>query len=307
MNPTRGSRGPSRAATRLLGIAFLLAGCATAGRETAKAVPNDLELGRGLETLAGAYESLDVNRVMPMYAPGDYTAAWDNQVRSATGTAEHRSSLAATLANAKTLKVTLDPNFDAWRDGDRAWTSRRFTATGTKKSGEKIEYTGWHSAIWERSKDGQWQVAYEHFAATPPPAPPAPAVPPAAPAPVATPPPPPPVVTLPFGDVFFAFNKSAIRKDQIATLEADLELLKSNPDVRLLLEGHCDERGGESYNFGLGERRAEAVKKLLVARGVDPERLATVSYGKRKPFEAGHGEPVWEKNRRTHFVVIKAQ
>ncbi len=307
----RASRRSSRSAARrlafaaVLGLAVVLAGCASSGRgEGAKAAPNDPELGRGLDDLARSYEALDVNRIMPLYAQGDYALAWDNQMSFATGTAEHRSLLARALGDAKTLKVTLDPNFDAWRDDDRAWTSRKFTAVGTKKNGEKIEFAGWHSAIWER-QNGKWLIWYEHFAASPKPTPAPPPPPPPPPAPVATPVPAPPVVTLPFGDVYFDFDKWAIRKDQHATLEANLDLLRKNPDVRILLEGHCDERGGETYNYGLGDRRAEAVRRYLVGKGIEPGRLAVVSYGKQRPFELGHGEPAWGKNRRTHFVTMQ--
>ncbi|HVN74775.1 MAG TPA: OmpA family protein [Thermoanaerobaculaceae bacterium] len=288
-----------------LAAAVVLAGCASGGRvATPQAVPNDPELGKGLDQLARAYETLDVNRIMPLYAAGDYALSWDTQMKFATGAAEHRNILTTMLGDVKDFKVTMDPNFEAWRDGTRAWTSRKFKAVGTRKNGEKIEYSGWHSAIWDQ-KDGRWQIWYEHFGGSPQRAQVASPPPPPPPAPVATPTPPPAAVALPFGDVFFDFDKWAIRKDQIAALDVDVDLLKKNPDVRVLIEGHCDERGGETYNLGLGERRATAVQKYLLAKGVEPERVATVSYGKRKPFESGTGEQVWSKNRRAHFVQLQ--
>ena len=308
---------PTRTPTRLTGVArtiptllaalalaTLLAGCKTTV-ETAKAVPNDPELAKGLDGLARAYESLDANRILALYTQGDYALSWETRMRFATGAAEHRNILAGLLAEVKEFKVTLDPNFEAWRDGPRAWTSRKFQAVGTRKNGERVEFAGWHSAIWEQQKDGRWLIWYEHFGGGPQRAPVAPPPPPPPPTPVPTPAPPPQVVALPFGDVFFDFDKAAIRKDQVAVLDSNLDLLKKNPDVRVLIEGHCDERGGETYNFGLGDRRAAAVKKYLVAKGIDPERLATVSYGKRRPFETGRGEQVWSKNRRAHFVQLE--
>jgi peptidoglycan-associated lipoprotein len=285
-------------------LSALLAGCATGRMETAKAVPNDPEFAKSLDDLAHAYEALDVNRIMPLYASGDYALSFETQFKFATGTSEHRTILTGLFADMKDIKVTLDPNFEAWRDGNRAWTSRKFKAEGTRKNGEKLEFVGWHSAIWDQ-KDGKWLIWYEHFGGGPQHATVVPPPPPPTPAPIVTPPPPPPPVVLPFGDVFFDFDKWAIRHDQHATLEANIDLLKKNPGLRVLIEGHCDERGGETYNFGLGDRRAAAVKKYLVAKGIDPERLATVSYGKKKPFEAGTGEQVWSQNRRAHFVQLE--
>ncbi|MGD1149188.1 MAG: OmpA family protein [Thermoanaerobaculaceae bacterium] len=284
-------------------LSALLVGCATGRVETAKAVPNDPDLAKGLDDLARAYEALDINRIMPLYASGDYALSWETRYDFATGTSEHHKILTSLLAGLKDVKVTLDPNFEAWRDGNRAWTSRKFTLEATRKNGEKLEFAGWHSAIWEQ-RDGKWLIWYEHFGGGPQHAAVLLPPPPPAPAPVVVPPPPPAVVELPFKDVFFDFDKWAIRRDQSATLETNIDLLKKNPGIRVLIEGHCDERGGETYNFGLGDRRAAAVKKYLVAKGIDPERLATVSYGKKKPFEAGTGEQVWSKNRRAHFVPL---
>ena len=285
-------------------LSAMLAGCATGHVATATAVPNDADLAKCLDDLVRAYETMDVNRIMPLYTQGDYTLSWETRYDFATGASEHSRILGGLLADMKTVKITTDPDFEAWRDGNRAWTSRKFKAVGVRKNGEKVEFVGWHSAIWDRT-NGKWLIWYEHFgggpqrAAVVPPPPPPPA-----PVPIVVPPPPPPVVALPFGDVFFDFDKWAIRRDQRSTLEANIELLRNNPGIRVLIEGHCDERGGETYNFGLGDRRAAAVKRYLVAKGIDPERLAMISYGKKRPFEMGRGEPVWSKNRRAHFVQL---
>ncbi len=299
--------GPPRAASSCfivvvtLGLVAALAGCASSGRrQTAEAVPNDPELARSLDELATAFQGLDANRILQLYTTGDYALSWDNKVRFATGPAEHLAILGGVLADVKDFKLTMDPNFEAWRDGSRAWTSRKFTLVGTRKNGEKIEFAGWHSAIWEKA-NGKWLIWYEHLGGGPErPAPPPP--PPPAPVVVAAPPPP---AVLPFADIFFDFDKSFIRRDQAAALEANIDLLKKNPDIRILVEGHCDERAGETYNFGLGDRRAASTKRFLVDRGIDPARVAVVSYGKQRPFEPGHNEKAWSKNRRAHFVVLK--
>jgi peptidoglycan-associated lipoprotein len=73
--------------------------------------------------------------------------------------------------------------------------------------------------------------------------------------------------------------------------------------VNITIEGHCDERGTKAYNLALGEKRANAAKEYLVALGVSGSRIATVSYGKERPFDPGHDEAAWAKNRRAHFVV----
>ena len=155
--------------------------------------------------------------------------------------------------------------------------------------------------------------------ATPPP-PPAPAPPPPrvveapvvapAPAPAETPPPPPPPPAAaavpapsPLKDVFFNFDKSTIRDDQKAALNDNVGWLKGNTGAKLLIEGHCDERGTAEYNLALGERRAKTVKDYLVGAGIAADRLSTISYGKERPFVLGHDESAWKWNRRGHFVL----
>ncbi len=107
----------------------------------------------------------------------------------------------------------------------------------------------------------------------------------------------------PLKDVFFDFDKSAIRDDVKANLNEDLQWLNTNPTAQITIEGHCDERGTAEYNLGLGERRAKAAKDYLVAAGIDAGRMKVVSFGKERPFVQGHDEAAWKWNRRAHFVV----
>jgi len=107
----------------------------------------------------------------------------------------------------------------------------------------------------------------------------------------------------PLKDVFFDFDKSAIRDDQKAALNDNVGWLKVTGRAKITIEGHCDERGTAEYNLGLGERRAKAVKDYLVAAGIAADRVATISYGKERPFVLGHDESAWKWNRRGHFMI----
>ncbi|MBP1778148.1 MAG: Outer rane lipoprotein omp16 precursor (peptidoglycan-associated lipoprotein) (modular protein) [candidate division NC10 bacterium] len=107
----------------------------------------------------------------------------------------------------------------------------------------------------------------------------------------------------PLKDVFFDFDKANIRDDQKAALNDNVGWLKGNTGAKLLVEGHCDERGTAEYNLGLGERRAKAVKDYLIAAGIAADRVSTISYGKERPFVLGHDESAWKWNRRGHFVI----
>ena len=107
----------------------------------------------------------------------------------------------------------------------------------------------------------------------------------------------------PLKDVFFDFDKANIRDDQKAALNDNVGWLKGNTGAKLLVEGHCDERGTAEYNLGLGERRAKAVKDYLIAAGIAADRVSTISYGKERPFVLGHDESAWKWNRRGHFTI----
>ncbi|MHB8653549.1 MAG: peptidoglycan-associated lipoprotein Pal [Terriglobia bacterium] len=104
-------------------------------------------------------------------------------------------------------------------------------------------------------------------------------------------------------DAYFDLDQSDIRPDAQQTLTADADVLKSNPNVNVTIEGHCDERGSEEYNLGLGDRRATAVKNFLVNLGIPADRLTTISYGKDRPQCTESTEDCWQKNRRAHFTM----
>ncbi len=106
-------------------------------------------------------------------------------------------------------------------------------------------------------------------------------------------------------DAFFDFDKADIRPDARDALAKTAEFLRSYSQIRVSVEGHCDERGSTEYNLGLGERRAQAARQFLISLGVAPERMQTVSFGKEKPFCFTHDEDCWQKNRRAHFVMAK--
>jgi peptidoglycan-associated lipoprotein len=124
--------------------------------------------------------------------------------------------------------------------------------------------------------------------------PPVPATePPALPAPARQP------VSL--ADVYFDFDQYTVRTEAQAVLEANARALKQDRAVKIMIEGHCDERGTLAYNMVLGERRANAAKRYLQELGVPASQLETVSYGKERPFCAEHSEACWQSNRRAHF------
>lgn len=103
--------------------------------------------------------------------------------------------------------------------------------------------------------------------------------------------------------VFFDFDKSNLRPEARETLTKQAAWLSKFPGVRVVIEGHCDERGTREYNLALGERRANSVKDYLVALGINPARLKTISYGKERPAAIGHNETAWAQNRRGVMVV----
>jgi len=104
-------------------------------------------------------------------------------------------------------------------------------------------------------------------------------------------------------DAFFDFNKADIREDARQALTRTAEFLRSYPQVKVTIEGHCDERGSTEYNLGLGERRAQAAKNYLISLGIAAGRMETVSWGKERPFCTEHTEQCWQLNRRAHFVM----
>jgi peptidoglycan-associated lipoprotein len=107
----------------------------------------------------------------------------------------------------------------------------------------------------------------------------------------------------PLKPVYFALDSDELTPDSQKILDEDALLMKKYGSWAITIEGHCDERGTAEYNLALGERRAVAARTYLLSLGIAADRLRTVSYGKEFPFEPGHDETAWSKNRRAHFVV----
>jgi peptidoglycan-associated lipoprotein len=153
----------------------------------------------------------------------------------------------------------------------------------------------------------------------PPPTTPEAPPPPPPPAPVAERPvvAPPPIVEDPMASrsidelnrdspmrvVYYGYDTAELSAEARTALDANGAVLKKYPSWTVTIEGHCDERGTAEYNLALGERRAAAAQSYLVALGVPASRVKTVSYGKEFPFDPGHDEAAWAKNRRAHFVI----
>ncbi len=104
--------------------------------------------------------------------------------------------------------------------------------------------------------------------------------------------------------VFFGYDQFNLSNDSRATLDKQATWMKANPSVTVRVEGHCDERGTREYNLALGERRANSVKDYLAAKGVNPARIVTISWGKEKPVANGSNESAWRQNRRGVTVRI---
>jgi len=107
----------------------------------------------------------------------------------------------------------------------------------------------------------------------------------------------------PLKPVFFELDSSDLSPAGQKTLDENAALLKRYPSWAVTIEGHCDERGTAEYNLALGERRAASARAYLVSLGIGSDRLRTVSYGKEFPFDPGHDESAYSKNRRAHFVI----
>jgi peptidoglycan-associated lipoprotein len=103
--------------------------------------------------------------------------------------------------------------------------------------------------------------------------------------------------------VFFSLDRSELTAEAKEVLQRQADWLKEYAALSVIIEGHCDERGGREYNFALGERRAHAVKEYLISLGVDAHRIETISYGKEKPFVTGSSEESWAQNRVGHTTL----
>ncbi|MFQ5840656.1 MAG: peptidoglycan-associated lipoprotein Pal [Candidatus Methylomirabilales bacterium] len=109
--------------------------------------------------------------------------------------------------------------------------------------------------------------------------------------------------TDPIQDIFFDFDQALIKPAAKEVLSKNVAWLLENPRAKVTIEGHCDERGTNEYNLGLGERRASAVRDYLVGGGVPRDRIIVISYGEERPFVKGEGERFWQWNRRAHFAL----
>ena len=107
----------------------------------------------------------------------------------------------------------------------------------------------------------------------------------------------------PLKPLFFELDSSEVNSAGQGVLDANAATLKRYASWTVTIEGHCDERGTAEYNLALGERRAVAARTYLVSLGIPADRLRTVSYGKEFPFDPGHDDPAYAKNRRAHFVI----
>jgi peptidoglycan-associated lipoprotein len=204
---------------------------------------------------------------------------------------------------APTVTLTAEPStVEKGRSVTLSWSSENATDLDLQPGIGKVQATGSSAATPEDSTTytlsatgpGGTATATARVTVTIPPPPP--------------PPPPKPVEVSEedlFGqnvkDAYFDFDKYNIRPDAEQALTADADFLKAHAGVRFTIEGHCDERGSEEYNLGLGDRRANAAKNFLKNLGVAEERIGTISYGKSRPVCTESNEDCWQRNRRAHF------
>jgi peptidoglycan-associated lipoprotein len=106
-------------------------------------------------------------------------------------------------------------------------------------------------------------------------------------------------------DAYFDYDKADVRPDARDALTATAQFLRSYPQIKVVIEGHCDERGSTEYNLALGDRRAAAAKQFLTSLGISADRMENVSYGKERPFCSASTEECYQQNRRAHIVMGK--
>jgi peptidoglycan-associated lipoprotein len=109
----------------------------------------------------------------------------------------------------------------------------------------------------------------------------------------------------PLGIVYFDYDSAVIRNDARGVMDVNASWLKKFRTVKILVEGHCDERGTEEYNLALGEKRAKAAQDYLLSTGITSDRIRIISYGKSQPLNPGHDESSWQMNRRAQFLIIE--
>jgi peptidoglycan-associated lipoprotein len=108
-----------------------------------------------------------------------------------------------------------------------------------------------------------------------------------------------------FEDIYFDYDQYDIRADSQAVLQTVASWMLKNTAAKILIEGHCDDRGTNEYNLALGDRRAKSVRDYLVALGIASSRIETISYGEEEPICTDQTEECWAKNRRAHFIILK--
>ena len=104
--------------------------------------------------------------------------------------------------------------------------------------------------------------------------------------------------------MYFGYDSTGVTSDSSSALELDVSILQKNPETRIEIQGHADERGTTEYNLALGQRRAEAVKDRMTRMGIAGSRLATISYGEERPLVSAQNESAWSQNRRAEFRVL---
>ncbi|NTV79803.1 MAG: peptidoglycan-associated lipoprotein Pal [Candidatus Aminicenantes bacterium] len=109
----------------------------------------------------------------------------------------------------------------------------------------------------------------------------------------------------PLGTIYFDYDRALLRDDARAVLDGNAAWLKKFRTAKILVEGHCDERGTEEYNLALGEKRAKSAQDYLLSMGIASDRIKIISYGKSQPINPGHDESAWQMNRRAQFLVIE--
>ncbi len=109
-------------------------------------------------------------------------------------------------------------------------------------------------------------------------------------------------------DIFFSYDNAEVRADEQSILSGDTSFLVSHPAIKVLIEGHCDERGSDEYNLALGESRADKIRNALIRDGISSDRIKVISFGKERPFcSSTENETCWQQNRRAHFVLQARQ
>ena len=103
-------------------------------------------------------------------------------------------------------------------------------------------------------------------------------------------------------DIFFNFDSAELTAEAVKILKRKVDYMNENPELKAIIEGHCDERGTNEYNLALGDRRAQSAKSFMENMGISLDRLSTISYGEEHPLVPDHREKAWSKNRRAHFV-----